>query len=83
MLFDRSVGTKVHQDSWYLDTLPQGGVVRAWIALEDITQDCGPFKVYDHTQAHLVEPSAYSLIPSSRIKRSLAITHPPNASGYS
>lgn len=60
MLFDRSVGTKVHQDSWYLDTLPQGGVVGAWIALENITQDCGPFKVYDHTQAQLVEPSAYN-----------------------
>ena len=60
MLFDRSVGTKVHQDSWYLDTVPQGGVVGTWIALENITQDCGPFKVYDHTQAQLVEPSAYN-----------------------
>lgn len=60
MLFDRSVGTKVHQDSWYLDTVPQGGVVGVWIALEDITRDCGPFKVYDHTQDHLVEPTAYN-----------------------
>ena len=59
MLFDRSVGTKVHQDSWYLDTVPQGGVVGAWIALEDITRDCGPFKVYDHTQGARVEPTAY------------------------
>ncbi|MFM7170346.1 MAG: phytanoyl-CoA dioxygenase family protein [Cyanobium sp.] len=60
MLFDRSVGTKVHQDSWYLDTVPQGGVVGVWIALETITRDCGPFKVYDHTQAHRVEPAAYN-----------------------
>lgn len=59
MLFDRSVGTKVHQDSWYLDTLPQGGVVGTWIALEDITKDCGPFKVYDHTQKERVDPSDY------------------------
>lgn len=59
MLFDRSVGTKVHQDSWYLDTVPQGGVVGVWIALEDITRDCGPFKVYNHTQDHRVEPTAY------------------------
>jgi len=60
MLFDRSVGTKVHQDSWYLDTLPQGGVVGAWVALEDISRECGPFKVYEHTQGQRVEPSAYN-----------------------
>ena len=60
MLFDRSVGTKVHQDSWYLDTLPQGGVVGAWVALEDISRDCGPFKVYEHTQGQRVEPTAYN-----------------------
>jgi phytanoyl-CoA hydroxylase len=60
MLFDRSVGTKVHQDSWYLDTLPQGGVVGAWVALEDISRECGPFKVYEHTQGQRVEPTAYN-----------------------
>ncbi|MFM7235341.1 MAG: phytanoyl-CoA dioxygenase family protein [Cyanobium sp.] len=59
MLFDRSVGTKVHQDSWYLDTVPQGGVVGAWFALEDITRDCGPFKIYSQTQGRLVDPTAY------------------------
>ena len=60
MLFDRSVGTKVHQDSWYLDTVPQGGVVGVWIALENITQDCGPFKVYEHTQERRVESTDYN-----------------------
>jgi phytanoyl-CoA hydroxylase len=60
MLFDRSVGTKVHQDSWYLDTVPQGGVVGVWIALEDISRDCGPFKVYDNTQSRRVEPADYN-----------------------
>ena len=59
MLFDRSVGTKVHQDSWYLDTVPQGGVVGLWIALEDISRECGPFKVYEHTQSRRVEPTDY------------------------
>lgn len=60
MLFDRSVGTKVHQDSWYLDTVPQGGVVGAWIALENISRECGPFKVYTHTQGRRVEPTSYN-----------------------
>ena len=60
MLFDRSVGTKVHQDSWYLDTVPQGGVVGVWIALEDISRECGPFKVYDNTQGRRVEPADYN-----------------------
>lgn len=60
MLFDRSVGTKVHQDSWYLDTQPPGGVVGAWIALEDISRDCGPFKVYERTQGRRVEPTDYN-----------------------
>jgi phytanoyl-CoA hydroxylase len=60
MLFDRSVGTKVHQDSWYLDTVPQGGVVGAWIALEDISRDCGPFKIYERTHGQRVEPTAYN-----------------------
>jgi len=60
MLFDRSVGTKLHQDTWYLDTVPNGGVVGVWIALEDITQDCGPFKVYDNTSQRRVDPAAYN-----------------------
>ena len=60
MLFDRSVGTKVHQDSWYLDTLPPGGVVGAWIALEDIRGASGPFKVYAGTQGRRVEPTDYN-----------------------
>jgi phytanoyl-CoA hydroxylase len=59
MLFDRSVGTKIHQDTWYLDTVPSGGVFGVWIALEDITQDCGPFKIYDQTNHRRVDPSSY------------------------
>ena len=35
MLFDRSTGTSVHQDSWYLDTQPKGNLIAIWIALDD------------------------------------------------
>ncbi len=46
MLFDKSMETIDHIDSWYLDTHPKGYLVGAWIALEDIHPDCGPFRVY-------------------------------------
>jgi phytanoyl-CoA hydroxylase len=46
MLFDRSVGTIDHQDSWYLDTQPYGHLVAGWFSLEDIHPDSGPFFVY-------------------------------------
>jgi phytanoyl-CoA hydroxylase len=59
MLFDRSVGTRNHQDSWYLDTDPPGGVIGAWIALEDISMECGPFKIYERTNHGRIDPSDY------------------------
>lgn len=46
MLFDRSVGTIDHQDSWYLDTNPEGHLIAGWFSLEDIHEDSGPFFVY-------------------------------------
>ena len=46
MLFDKSMETIDHIDSWYLDTHPKGYLVGAWIALENIHPDCGPFRVY-------------------------------------
>tara|TARA_B100000073_G_scaffold185662_1_gene153651 strand:- start:356 stop:1303 length:948 start_codon:yes stop_codon:yes gene_type:complete len=46
MLFDASIGTVDHIDSWYLDTYPKGSLIGAWIALEDINPDSGPFRVY-------------------------------------
>ncbi len=46
MLFDRSIGTIDHQDSWYLDTMPHGRLIAGWFALEDIHPDSGPFFVY-------------------------------------
>ncbi|WP_186541486.1 phytanoyl-CoA dioxygenase family protein [Synechococcus sp. M16.1] len=46
MLFDKSMETVDHIDSWYLDTHPKGALVGAWIALEDIHPHSGPFRVY-------------------------------------
>ncbi len=45
MYFDKSTGTLGHQDSYYLDTEPYGGVTGIWFALEDIEMDAGPFYV--------------------------------------
>ena len=45
MYFDKSTGTLPHQDSYYLDTDPFGGVVGIWFALEDITMEAGLFYV--------------------------------------
>lgn len=46
MLFDRSVSTVDHQDSWYLDTMPYGRLIAGWFALENILPGSGPFHVY-------------------------------------
>jgi phytanoyl-CoA hydroxylase len=45
MYFDKSTGTLPHQDSYYLDTDPYGGVIGIWFALEDISIEAGPFYV--------------------------------------
>jgi len=75
MLFDRSVGTIDHQDSWYLDTQPPGHLVAGWFALEDIHPDSGPFFVYpeSHRLPRLSEsshPNHESFL--AEIKRMLA-----------
>ena len=46
MLFDKSVGTMEHTDSYFLDTHPSGYLCAAWVALEDIDEKSGPFKVF-------------------------------------
>jgi len=52
MLFDRSTGTIEHYDSFYLDTLPRGYLTAAWVALEDIDAESGPFRVYPGSHRH-------------------------------
>lgn len=51
MLFDRSVGTELHLDTWFLDTEPRGHLLGLWIALEDITAESGPFVIYPRSQS--------------------------------
>lgn len=45
MLFDANAGTYPHQEWWYLDTIPNGHLIIAWIALEDIDEKAGRFYV--------------------------------------
>lgn len=45
MLFDLNAATPPHQDWWYLDTVPNGHLIGAWIALEDIDEKAGRFYV--------------------------------------
>ena len=45
MLFDFNTATPPHQDWWYLDSVPHGQLLAAWIALEDIHEDAGRFYV--------------------------------------
>lgn len=59
MFFDKSTGTKLHQDTWYLDTIPNGKLVGVWIALENIEYSAGPFCLYTNTDAKKVTPDDF------------------------
>ncbi len=45
MLFDSNTETPGHQDWYYLDTVPSGNLIAAWIALENIDERAGRFYV--------------------------------------
>jgi len=62
MLFDKSTATTLHQDSWFLDTNPRGRLAGVWIALEDITEEAGPFYVIENTDSKLVSMSDYDFL---------------------
>lgn len=49
MLFDANTETPPHQDWWYLDSVPNGHLIAAWIALEDIDEKAGRFYVLPQT----------------------------------
>lgn len=53
MYFEGNAATWAHQDAYYLDSAGPGGMVGAWIALEDIAAGAGRFYVYP--QSHLIE----------------------------
>jgi phytanoyl-CoA hydroxylase len=49
MMFDANTETPPHQDWWYLDSVPNGHLLAAWIALEDIDERAGRFYVLPKT----------------------------------
>ncbi|WP_299403559.1 phytanoyl-CoA dioxygenase family protein [Acaryochloris sp. IP29b_bin.148] len=49
MLFDSNTATPPHQDWWYTDSIPNGHLVGAWIALEEIAEAAGRFYVMPKT----------------------------------
>lgn len=59
MFFDKSAGTALHQDTWYLDTEPAGSLFGIWLALEDIDDSCGPFYLYEKGPSQLLSPKDY------------------------
>jgi len=71
MLFDRSVGTDVHLDTWFLDTQPRGHLIGAWIALEEIRPESGPFIVYPRSHNLLVDTEMNGLVDLSARKDQL------------
>lgn len=50
MLFDLNTATPPHQDWYYLDSVPNGNLIAAWIALEDIDARAGRFFVMPGSQ---------------------------------
>lgn len=53
MLFDLNTATPVHQDWYYLDSLPNGHLLAGWFALEDIREEAGRFYVVPGS--HLID----------------------------
>ncbi len=53
MYFEGNSATWPHQDAYYLDSAGPGGMVGAWIALEDIAAGAGRFYVYP--RSHLID----------------------------
>lgn len=51
MLMDANPKTPPHQDWWYPDTVPNGDLIAAWIALEDVDERAGRFYVMRDSQS--------------------------------
>ncbi|RZL11232.1 MAG: hypothetical protein EOP40_03530 [Rubrivivax sp.] len=76
MLFDANATTPPHQDWWYLDSVPNGKLLGAWIALEDIHEDAGRFFVLPGT--HHVQMHEANLAHSDWLARmkNFMVSHP-------
>ena len=72
MLFDANTNTFPHQEWWYLDTVPNGNLIIAWIALEDIDERAGRFYVIpqapDNIDFHSDQPGISHKEWANRIK---------------
>jgi phytanoyl-CoA hydroxylase len=56
-LFDANTETPAHQDWWYLDSVPNGRLLGAWIALENIEEDAGRFYLIPETHKMILHES--------------------------
>ena len=56
----------------YLDTHPKGALVGAWIALENINKESGPFRVYEGSHRKLNAYKLQSLDHNDFIKENLS-----------
>lgn len=61
MIFDANTETCPHQDWWYIDSVPNGHLIAAWIALEDIDEKAGRFYVLPKS---MKEPNFHRDIPN-------------------
>jgi phytanoyl-CoA hydroxylase len=66
MLFDQNTATPAHQDHYYLDSVPSGHLLGAWIALEDIAEEAGRFFVVPKSHNH-----RFDLTPEEKISNHL------------
>jgi phytanoyl-CoA hydroxylase len=57
MMFDQNTTTPPHQDWYYLDSIPNGRLLAAWIALEDIHEDAGRFFVVPKSHEMPFDPA--------------------------
>lgn len=74
-LFDANTTTPAHQDWWYLDSVPNGHLLAAWIALEDIDDNAGKFYVIPQTHKTVLhEPGMPHSVWLARMKE-YADTH--------
>ena len=71
MFFDKSTATRLHQDTWYLDTTKRGKLVGVWIALEDISINSGPFIIFTNTDKRQLSPDLYKFKDIEKDKRFL------------
>jgi phytanoyl-CoA hydroxylase len=72
MFFDQNAGTPLHQDCYYLDTLPPRKITAAWIALEDINEKAGRFCVAPKSQDFFLDLTDDEIKNSNKYEKRIA-----------